>query len=217
MIANIPWLQFSLDYGKKYCSWDIVWGLNQKVLITLTEGLRGWVQRSVHDIFTTTLKCCSTWYWCILYNKTTVKSVSVPSTSECVICLTTVKQITQYDLIHESLLRPYLKNALRISVLTVTKEGHHMNTDIHYIYSATESIQLHDRLPALFWTLWATPAKTQVTILPSSSTVYPSHHLLRHPASHYNNDSPYKNSQEETRDAIEIRMEYCKIQNQRIH
>ena len=92
-----------------------------------------------------------------------------------------------------------------------------MNTEILYIYRATESIQLHDRLPAAFWLLWATPATTQVTILPSSTTVYPSPHLLKHPASHYDNESLYKNSREEKRVAIEIRTEYYKVQNQRIH
>jgi len=35
-----------------------------------------------------------------------------------------------------------------------------MNTETRYIYRATESIQLHDRLPALSWMLWATSAKT---------------------------------------------------------
>ena len=92
-----------------------------------------------------------------------------------------------------------------------------MNTETHYIYRSTENIQLHDRLPALFWMLWATPAKTQVTILPPSSTVYPSPHFLRHPASYYGNESPYKSSQEETRDAMEIRKGYYAVQNQRIH
>ena len=65
-----------------------------------------------------------------------------------------------------------------------------MDTEIHYIHKATESIQLHDRIPALFWMLWATPDKTHVTILPPSFTVYPSPHLLRQPASHYDNESP---------------------------
>ena len=186
-------------------------------MITLAEGLRGWVQRSAHVIFTTTLKRCSSWYWCIFYSTTTVKSLSVSSTSECVIRLRTVKQITQSDFIHESLLGSYPENALQKSMLSVTKEGHHMNTEVHYRCRAIESIQLHDWLPALRWMLSATRAKTQVTILPSSSTVYPSSHLLRHPASHYDNESPYKNSREVTRDAVEIRTEYYKVQNQRIH
>ena len=69
---------------------------------------------------------------------------------------------------------------------------------------------MHDRLPAQFWLLWATPTKTQVTTL-HSSTVYPSPQLLRHPASHYDHESAYKNSREETRDAIEIRTEYYRV------
>jgi hypothetical protein len=141
MIANIHWLQFSLNYGKKYCGCDSVWGLNPKVVITLAEGLRCWVRRSVHVMFTTTLKCCSRYCWCILYNKTTVKSLSVSSTSEYVIRLT-VKQITQSDLIHESLLRPYLKNALQKSVLSVTwTQRYFTYTELHKAFSCTTDYQ----------------------------------------------------------------------------